>query len=82
MNKIKPCPFCGKSVAEVLNAHGLEECANFEDDSCPCNQYEDAGKCQFHTVVCGMNKGGCGASSGYFSTKEAAIYAWNRRYRE
>lgn len=76
---LKKCPFCGKKVAEMLNAHDLEECGNFEDDRCPCEQYEDAGKCEFHTVVCSMNKGGCGASSGYFATEEMAAQAWNER---
>lgn len=33
----------------------------------------------FYSMVCNVNKGGCGASSGYFSTVEKAIEAWNRR---
>ncbi len=77
--ELKPCPFCGANVAELTNAHDLEECGNFEDENCPCEQYEDCGACGYHTIVCNVNNGGCGASSGYFSTEELAIKAWNRR---
>ena len=77
--KLSKCPFCGADVAEMSNAHDLEECANFEDDRCPCEQYEEAGQCQFHTVVCSINNGGCGASSGYYETEESAAQAWNSR---
>lgn len=77
--KLKACPFCGADVAEMLNAHDLETCGNFDDDRCPCEQYEGTGRCEFHTVVCGINKGGCGASSGYFEAEERASQAWNNR---
>lgn len=77
--ELDKCPFCGADVAEMLNAHDLEECGNFECDCCPCEQYEDVGRCEFHTVVCSINKGGCGASSGYFETEERAAQAWNNR---
>lgn len=76
--ELKPCPFCGASMLEITNAHDLEECANFADESCPCENYEDVG-CSYFTVVCNVNKGGCGASSGYYETEEKAIAAWNRR---
>lgn len=79
--KLKHCPFCGANVAEITNAHDLEECANFADEICPCKNYEDVG-CSYFTVVCNMNKGGCGASSGYYATEEKAIAAWNRRVEE
>lgn len=77
--KLEECPFCGADVAEMLDAHDLEECGNFEDERCPCEWYENVGKCKLHTVVCNINKGGCGASSGYFETEERAAKAWNSR---
>lgn len=76
--ELKPCPFCGGNMVEVTNAHDLEECANFEDEVCPCERYETV-DCSYFTVLCNMNKGGCGATSGYYETKEKAIAAWNRR---
>lgn len=76
--KLEACPFCGASVAEVETAHGLEECANFEDfDVCPV--YEPCGDCGLYTVVCNVNAGGCGASSGYKTSPAKAATAWNRR---
>lgn len=30
-------------------------------------------------IACNNTKGGCGASTDYFDTKEQAIAAWNRR---
>ena len=79
MPDLKPCPFCGKSVATLSTALELEDCLDFEDDDrCPaCMDW--AGSCGYHTVVCGITDGGCGASSGYYPSKEKAIAAWNRR---
>ena len=79
--ELKPCPFCGGEVAEITNAHELEDCASFESEGCPCELYEDSGFCSLYSIVCSMNRGGCGSSSGYFSTEEKAVEAWNRRYR-
>ena len=70
MEEIKRCPFCGKNVAVLDHCKGLEDCLNFE----VC---EGEG---WKVVVCDFNKGGCGASSGYFKTKAEAITAWNRRF--
>jgi len=67
--ELKPCPLCGLKVATVTTCADLEECENFE--TC-----EDSG---FHIVVCDVNKGGCGASSGYRKTYDEAIEAWNWR---
>ncbi len=78
MAELKPCPFCGKKVAVMTNAHDLEECSNFENDNCHCSEFE-SNPCEYNTVVCDVNKGGCGASSGYYPTIEEAIEAWNRR---
>lgn len=34
--ELKPCPFCGKSVADYATAMKEEDCENFEDvDKCP-----------------------------------------------
>lgn len=79
MEKLKPCPFCGKNVAEISNAHDLEDCANFGDENCPCELYGDSETCSMYLVVCGVDKGGCGASTGYRTTEERAIKAWNNR---
>lgn len=68
-NKLRGCPFCGKSVAYIADCHELQDCKNFE--ACEGEGYV--------SVVCNFNKGGCGASSGYFRTTEEAIFAWNRR---
>ena len=69
MKELKPCPFCGGENIEISTCKELEDCANFEE-------------CQsigFYSIVCNINKGGCGASSGYYPTVEEAIEAWNRR---
>lgn len=68
--ELKPCPFCGGQNIGADSCNGLEECANFEE----CDS-------QYHAIVCNCNKGGCGASSGYYPTLEKAIEAWNRRTR-
>lgn len=70
--EIKPCPFCGKSAASISTAKEMEECENFER----CID------CDYVTVVCDFNKGGCGASSGYRCTEEDAILAWNERAKK
>lgn len=36
----------------------------------------------YKTVVCNVNKGGCGACGGYYPNKSKAIEAWNRRAGE
>ena len=66
MEELKPCPFCGKSLAELGTA------AEIDMDTEPGADNERA-------VVCDYNAGGCGATSGYRNTPEAAVEAWNRR---
>ena len=88
MDELRECPFCGKKVAEFSTAWECELCANFEDDNvCPNYQdweaeyVSDNGECSIHIVVCAANKGGCGASTGWRSSKKAAMEAWNGRSR-
>ena len=64
-----PCPSCGKEVAVVADCKDMEECALFE--KCDKNPMK--------IVVCDVNAGGCGFSSGYFLMEGEAVEAWNRR---
>lgn len=83
MNKkqeeLKPCPFCGKDVAVFSDAKELEDCANYEDEDCSCKNFHPNSSCPYICVVCDVNKGGCGASSGYSLTREKVAEKWNRR---
>ena len=73
--ELKPCPFCGKSVAHVDSVanHGMMD--EYESNySWSSNHYD---------VVCDYNSGGCVASTGKDNaTPEEAIEAWNRRVSE
>ena len=66
MAELKPCPFCGKSLAVLGTAAEID----LDDEEGAENQW---------AVVCDYHTGGCGATSGYRSTPEAAVEAWNRR---
>lgn len=77
MINLKPCPFCGNKFVELSNARELEDCMNFEE--CPECFEPSQSSCNLYIVVCSVNEGGCGASSGYHTTAEKAIEAWNRR---
>ena len=77
---LKPCPFCGSATA-----HGLasicecEMCGNFEEEDCPeCYTPTHSDGCM-HIVVCNVNRGGCGASTGWCINGDKAIEAWNSR---
>lgn len=71
--KLKPCPFCGKRVAV---AGTISEIEYLDDDE--GNSFENS----HYMVCCSFNKGGCGSSTGVFwETKEDAINAWNRKWR-
>ena len=69
--ELKPCPYCGKSVARIVNCYEN----NCREDTSDC-----AGEyCHTVAVCCDFYKGGCGATGGYRKTEEEAIGAWNRR---
>lgn len=69
-SELKPCPFCKSQKApELSSCIDVEACVDFE----ACES--DGVFC----ICCDINKGGCGASSGFRFTKEEAIEAWNTR---
>lgn len=71
--KLKPCPFCGKiNTLTITSCVELEECKNFE--GCEFDGYK--------TICCDVNKGGCGAASGYAIDESLMIEKWNRRAGE
>ena len=77
--KLDVCPFCGKSDTLMFtNAADEEACVKAENGDCCCD-FEPNG-CAMVAVVCSVNKGGCGASSGYSTTLKNAAKRWNRRY--
>lgn len=63
-NKIRACPFCHKNVAEICSSRELE---GVDEPS------------QEYAVCCSFLRGGCGATSGYAQTEEAAVAKWNNR---
>lgn len=64
MNKLKPCPFCGSTDVEVINA--LEEQPEMELIGLTKDNWN---------VVCNE----CHAFGGTQRTEAEAIEAWNRR---
>lgn len=68
---LKPCPFCGKRVAEVKT---IQEICLLETDLVNPNYY---------SIRCNYHKGGCGTTlGGEYETEEEAIEKWNTRYKE
>lgn len=63
-NKIRACPFSHKNVAEICGSRELE---GVDEPS------------QEYAVCCSFLRGGCGATSGYAQTEEAAVAKWNNR---
>lgn len=71
MNDLKPCPFCGNTEIFVGSVAEIELTDEYDPNYDLYNsQYQ---------VVCDYKAGGCGASSGYMESKDAAREAWNRR---
>lgn len=68
--ELLPCPFCGKpETVTVLSSFDL-----YDDDS---------GNEECFAVLCDAGKpggkGGCGASGGFYPSRQEATAAWNRR---
>ena len=80
--ELKPCPFCGsKEAPEYYCGYEINECPYHDDIEMFEIGYRD--ECKFFDcdkyntyVVCNVNKGGCGASTGY-SNDSASL--WNKR---
>lgn len=72
MVELKPCPFCGKSVAVCGTVAEIEI---LDEDNEFYGLWNDC-----FAVACNYNVGGCGSMTGgqYYTAKEA-IEAWNRR---
>lgn len=66
MDKLMPCPFCGKEVAKVVDQYEL-------------NDYHDDSYQKMYTVVCDYDKGGCGATCGFVARDYQAVSQWNTR---
>ena len=69
MDELKPCPFCGKTnPLEISTSADITECEKCLEDTS-----------NFVTVICNVNKGGCGATCGYHPKVKQAIKEWNQR---
>lgn len=80
-SELKPCPLCGNKKIVFSTLCEEEMCRHFEDEECPCYEAEErnANDCYAHFVVCPINEGGCGCSTGWYANQEKAAAAWNRR---
>lgn len=71
VNRYVPCPHCGK-VETVEIVSGAEFSGVDEEEYYP---HSDA-----FAAVCNVNKGGCGAMSGFAPTEQTAEIKWNTRF--
>ena len=65
---MKPCPFCGKNEQKIMM-----------DTEMNMFKYESGRWQVFCDASTANARKGCGASAGFYATKEAAIEAWNER---
>lgn len=63
------CPFCGKRVAIFARCQEMQI----------CTEYRKCQESHYVCVVCSFSRQGCGASTGFFPSREEAAAAWNRR---
>lgn len=66
---LDPCLFCEKGIAMFVKCQEMKFCADYR-------KCEDG---HYTSVVCSFQRGGCGASTGFFPTPQEAADAWNRR---
>lgn len=58
------CPFCGVEAAIIITQNEL---------------WEEQMNPERYTVCCARSNGGCGATSGFHETAQAAATRWNTR---
>mgnify|MGYP002627165366 CR=1 FL=1 len=75
MNGLKPCPFCGRDVAEVLD-DATEQLERYGNEFAASGWFCDS---PWYYGVCNAHRGGCGASGQGAETIEEAMANWNRR---
>lgn len=66
---LEPCPFCGLDKALFTNCQEVEACAD----------YKRCADSHYFAVVCSCGDKGCGASTGFWPTREEAAKHWNQR---
>ncbi len=76
--ELMPCPYCGKDAAEFATAQEMEDCTYFEDET-KCPAFKPFEGCTCNKIVCNVQRGGCGASTGYAWDKIQAAMKWNKR---
>ena len=67
--EFEDCPFCGNDKIVFIDSNGVD----IEDED---SEYE---KGDLVSCYCSIHKGGCGAHSKYCTSKDDAVFAWNRR---
>lgn len=77
-DELRPCPFCGAKVAEVVS-EADEFIEKWGDDEELDWMVRDMRRTGYRAVVCNANKGGCGAIGGWKPSETEASKAWNRR---